>query len=522
MTILDNLAEKSESDNTLVDFSDVKDNILRDIPWLKTTQGPVTVEYAFKNWKHLMLEENVPAFHYGAQFRFLMTIVPLLFAEAGSTKIKEEHIDRVLDRLDSKAHLLDEHDPFLQLPKRLAVTPDALASGNAHVDKPVSKLLAAQPSIESMDFWNLENSINSEDGLDLAESTLLIVSAYFYTPGGNTSMDGRAPKNGASALRYTDAAKTPPAVEIIPLKNDLYGTLMQSTPKSLKGSMPHWADREGLSVKDLDSNSIGKEDSLWLFSWSSNTYFCVWEKSEEDTIKLKSVGQGMVPSAWLPRPYFVAGLKDQWKEVSGRRATQDPLYFYRNNKDGEKKLRYMNLGSNPFYYIARWNADRCSVDLHDKWMENLDYDESEVENILFLEHATGGTAQSFTIRHSLIVKGWKDEMLPDPSRIEELSGIYESILNVRGKLTGLFTENGTLKHLVPGGKSGVRNTVESYFWNEMATFVEDLSSNKTKRSEAKNFAKTAALKALASQLPKRDTINIEAQIRAEHIIRSIK
>lgn len=492
------------------------DNVLRDIPWIKTNLGLLTVEEALKRSREVHLEVEVPGYEYGAQFRFLMTIFPLLLEEAGSHQtIRNEQIDAVLDRLEPAVHLFDENDPFLQLPLRLATDPDALRSVSSQVQKDPKKILPAEPGEEQTRFWNFEKSLTSDHGVDQSAAVLLLVCSYFYKSGGNSALDGRSPKNGVAGLRYVDAAKTPPAVEIIPLGSNLFETLAMATPRDFRGPLPHWADREG--------KSLGVNDRLWLSSWSTNAIFCVWEDTDGEAPILRSVGSGGVPSAWSPRQYFNPDQKDQWKEITSTRDVEDPLYFYVEDPRSEtKKLRYMNLGSEPFYFIARWNAERCSTLLSTKWSKNVDYDEERLENILFIEHATGGTAQSFTIRHSRVIVGWKDELLPDPSRVDALAGIYEDILMVRSKLTGLFTEKGTLKHLVAGGRSSVQKNVEMAFWNEMAETVHLLSHGELPKGEVKKIAKLAALRALNYGSSNRDTVHIEEHLKAERILRGIK
>lgn len=501
-------------------MSNQKDNILTDIPWFLTTDGEKTVEEVLKNLRTVTLDTEVPGYIYGTQFRFLMTIFPLIVMEAMKEGLKadkytETHVDSVLAKLSPYSHLLDAQNPFLQIPESLVTDrSDAIA-----VNKRPWKLMPAQPSESQQVFWNLEEKPKSL--LETQEAVRLLVSCYFYRPGGNGGVSGRKPENGASALRYVDSAKTPPAVEIIPSSDTLLKTLLMVTPTEWvlprnEHTLPHWADLEGATLYNPDR---GNPSNLWLFSWTSNVAYCFWDSN----MQLTKVGIGGVPESWKPGHLFTplpgVPLKEAWKTVNNFRKQKDPLYFYsldNHPKNPELKLKYMSLSSEPYYHIARWNSEHLSGELANKWALNLDGDLDNLENLILLEHSTGGTAQSFTIRHSKVVVGWKDELLPDPENTK-VDEIYKSVLNVRKKLIGMFSDKGTMKHLASRQKE-----VERVFWGEMLEVVQRITDGEIAVSVAQKYTKEAAIKALNTVSSRRNTLNLKQHLKAENSLKGMK
>lgn len=489
-----------------------KDNILTDIAWIKTDSGLKTIKETLENWKNINLDIDVPGYEYGAQFRFLMTIFALLVNEAGGNAKAIDHkiIEKVFTKLEPSVHLFDAEDPFLQLSLKYANRKEIFEDNSRSVLKHPNKLNPAEASETQMRFWGLEETLSQN--LDLATATRLLVSAYFYRSGGNGDLDGRTPKNGASALRYAPPGKVAPATEIIPTGSSLFETLCLSTPKELctgEGLFPNWADREGVKSKELSR--------LWLWTWNTNAFFVKWSLEDEDNLHLKSVGIGGSPKEWWPSSIFVYGDKEQWKKIASARDELDPLYFYRqDSKTGEWKMRYLHLGGEPDYFITRWNADKCFADLSSKWLQNLDSNQDNIINITFLEHATSATAMAFVIRHSKVIEGYRDELLPkgDPDRISE---VYGSILEVRSKLLGFFTQKGTMNRI-----SNMRSDVERYYWAEIGTMLPAIAQGDLKLNQVKDYSIKSAIKALNYVAPLKSTINIENRLKAEDILRGLK
>lgn len=497
----------------------MRDNVLTDIAWVKTDRGLKTVEDVLKNAKSLKLETQIPAYEFGSQLRFLMTIFALVIQKAdGYKNISENHIDDVLVLLEPHSHLLDEYDPFLQMPKRLFKDTSQILKKNKNgveelnsaALKTPAKLLPAEPNGKQEVFWDFEDKTDFNTSVE--QAVLLLVAAYLYKSGGNFGFEpGVTAKNSASALRYVDTGKLPPAIEIIPLGANLFDTLVMSIPKEYitpDNVLPHWADRESLVTNPQGFSP------LWRFTWSFATTYCVWGVTEDDAIVLKSVGVGAT-DAFLPKPVFTHA-KDQWKEFDATRKAQDPFYFYYLTDKGESKMYYANLSGEPHYYVARWNADALAEKLISKWRKNIRYSDDKLDNLLFLEQATGGTAQSFTIRHSKSVLGWRDEMLPN-GNVEKIDEVYGSVLDVRNRLTGFFSENGTMKHLATK-----RADVDTAFWNEFAPYIAQIASGELKAKGVKRVAKKVALEALNTVSSKRDTIHISAHLKAENILGALK
>lgn len=478
-------------------------NVLDEIAWVKTTQGKRTVRDCFID-PTIELSTDVFGYEYGATFRFLMTILPLLVREepskAKSGKFSEAIVDKVFSLLRSHANLFDVEKPFLQVTS-------ADVNNVAFADpSPVSKLIphTQAPDDAQSEYWNFSRVKSS---YTINEAVLLLLSYYFYGPGTNTKLlkpkdDDHKLNNGASALQYTGDGG--PATEVIPQGESLLDSLRMSTPKSWVTSdvLPHWADKVSRTNNVIAPN--------WRFSWSSNTVFLTWENEE-----LVGVTRGRAPFAWLQTIPTLPG--EKWpKSFHDTRLTLDPLYPYKQNKDGELKLHRISLGSDPVYSIAEWHANRITQLLASKWEGNL-LKRDSLKNLIFLEHKTGGTAQSFAIRHSVVIEGYKEELFPENEEIKQqvFDRFHDSNM-IRKRLLGMFTENGTMKHIAQQ-----QADAEVAFWNELHELTLEVITRPITVEEWRKELIKATLRAFETVSTSRNTVHIKAHLAGIRNIRGV-
>lgn len=474
-------------------------NIL-ETSWMKTEQGLKSPRDVLQD--NIKLSQEVPGYVYGAQFRFLLTIVPLIVKASSEddeydyelTEFDTDAIDHVFRILEPHSNLLCENQPFLQvLPHH--VDPN-LEGVLVEPRTSPSKLLPEGQSADDRQtkFWNF-NKVS--DSLSIPETILALVCFYFYGPGTNTNLvKGKLRlSNGSSALRYLNS------IEIIPAGETLIESLLMSMPRDFLDSksgklLPHWADRECVVMDPLDP--------LWKFSWSSNTVYC---KFSENFDSLIGITRGCAPLIWSKAVPLAGPDKDWAKTYHDSRQIDDPLYFYFGTSDGEVKMWRGNISTDPYYTVAQWHYESLSTRLKGKLATHyLDYNDYLMD-MVFLEHSTEGSAQSFNIRYSRTSNGWKDELIPQGQN-PKLLGSAQKVMIMKGKLTGMFTEKGTCKHI-----AARKPDVENYYWNECQSIILDILHSKMNISEVENRLTEAAIKAFERVSSNRDTVHFEAHVR---------
>jgi len=468
-------------------------NVLTEAPWILTDKGELTVRDALVRSTEITLDTNVPGIVYGAQLRFLMTLVPLIYSRSrmSCNPFTEEVIDSALAELALKAQLFDEEDAFLQFPIK-----QWNGSGLTEPAKLMPGAIANQA-----EFWGETGTV---DGSSLVENVRALVVAYFYMPGTNTKINDLKLTNGSSALRYQES------IEIVPLGKNLAETLLMVTPKDfLKGSViPYWARRTDGAV----DSSVWAEDPLWGFSWWQNTVVCQWEKDEsgEYTGALEGIVRGGQPREWWSTyPDKIEYSNGYAKLFHDSRSANDPLYHYRlDAKSGEKKMVRFSLRSDPYGAIARWHAENVSNELEVKWGGNIRYSASRLRNLLFLEHATEGASNSFAIRFSKVIVGYRDELLPD-NPPQNLDLLYARVLEARRAFLGMFTDNGTMNHI-----RSRRADAEDAFWGEFRDFMPKLTSTNVTDKELLRELKESATRALGRVSSRRNNVTLQAHLKA--------
>jgi hypothetical protein len=239
---------------------------------------------------------------------------------------------------------------------------------------------------------------------------------------------------------------------------------------------------------------------------------------------LNGVLRGGGPNVWFPAPFAFPNTDANKKLVMqeyGLFQTEDPLFFYSRDKKGDPKIWRMDLGANPYHFIAQWNADELSSKLEEKWGKMLS-GHTEPANILFIEQKTGGTAQSFIIRKSDMVVGYREDFLINQQAVNNVAQLSEDVLTAHWKLSGMFTKNGTLKMLADNGNSGKRDDVLGIFWENVKETLEKVNSGQiTDRSTIQMKAKKSAIDAIQKGITY-DSVNIEALLKAENKLWSMQ
>ena len=492
-----------------------KGNVLTEVAWVKTNLGNRTVRDVFLNVENLELDQNVSGFIYGAQMRFFLTIAPIIFREAcGRIEgVTPEVVDKVLFSLKDHANLFDDVRPFLQI-----TDDDAKPFKIREAKTESSKLFpsADGPSEAQATFWDFDSP---KETLSTEEAVLALLCYYFYGPGTNTKLyEGKEEKsskltNGSSALQYKNS------VEIIPLGENLFTTIFMNTPKDftkLDGDgelLPHWADREGFSFYKEDSEVV--IPSLWRFSWSANTVYLDWN----DDKTLSFVTRGGAPDKW--RKMIPPAEKETFhgKTFHDFRQEQDPFYFYKKVEEKGvliNKLHRFSLSSEPYLTVAQWHAQQISTRLRDKWKRTLIRADNPT-NVIFLEHRTEGTAQSFAIRYSNVVAGFRDELFPDEQQQQSISEQSEDLLRMRARVRGFFTQNGTMKHI-----ANRQEDMENAYWGEIQGLLPIMLEGQVSSVEMRKMIVQSAAVAFEKVSSSKNTVHIKAHLSALRMIRGMK
>lgn len=486
-------------------------NVLRDVQWIKTNQGLMSpIDVFLSRDQFLNLDEEVPGYVYGAQYRFLMTIYALLAKEEFSTAknggvFHPNTVEKVFSILDPHADLFSPEDPFLQ------VTPDditpELEGEIKEPDQLPGKMLpqGQTPDSNQVGFWNI-----GADGasFEINKAVLALVSYYFYGTGTNTELTTKRYSrltNGSSALQYLIS------IEILPQGEGLLESLSMSVPKSFatiyaKDLLPHWASRRD-GVNRMN-------DPLWRFSWSGNIIYC---KFNEDKSELLLIKRGTIPIAWTDGPPPLEG--EKWAQTYHKlRQVEDPLYFHRI-VDDEPKLWRAPISSDPYFAIAQWHFEQLSEKIKNKLTKSAAESDEKLLDLVMLEHATEGASSSFNIRHSKLVRGWKDELIPPEglSNLQTLQTVASNVLAMKRRLTGLFSEKGTCSHLNPR-----RDDVENEYWGRVQSVLEDMVHKDLKLEEANARIKKAAVEAYENVSSIRDISNIKAHMVGLQLLQSYK
>lgn len=485
-------------------------DILKDIPWLITTNGEKTV-YEVLTDPTAALDKNVSGFVYGAQFRFLMTLIPLIELYDPESKNRGyftgESLTEAFKEIQTRTNLFDDTYPFLQITEQ--------DTNGAKISDPTNEPTKMFPDSQGANdnqsvFWDFNKPAKI---LEVQQTVLGLACFYFYGVGTNTKLltdatggaDGKGLKlsNGSSALAYKES------FEIISEGENLVQSLYMNTPKSFLGDnrIPHWADRE----------AVGREyDYLWKFSWSANSVFTKWN---DERTELVNITRGGIPKKW--RGNIPTTTDDLWgKEYHSQRQTEDPLYLYTVKEVKGKEeliLKRLNWSSEPYYSVSRWHSEKLSEELQSKLSMNILNGHSNLNNLTILEHATEGTANSFSIRHSKVIDGFQDSLFIDSSRVQELFNNSNSVINMRKKVLGFFSPKGTCKHLMQA-----RDIMENEFWNEVHYLTMRNLTTPMSRGAFNKELKERTIKAFEKVSSRRNTVHIKSHFQALQILQNIK
>lgn len=483
-------------------------NILRDAQWIKTNAGSMSPLEVFLSRDPLLnLDEEVPGYVYGAQYRFLMTIYALLAkedlrtAENGSL-FQLGTIEKVISILDPYADLFSPDNPFLQVvPEDISTE---IEGGIRKPDQMPGKILpeGQTPDSNQVKFWDIGAD---ESSFNINKAILALVSYYFYGTGTNTGLTQKyytQLTNGSSALQYLTS------VEIIPQGEGLLESLSMSVPKSFIENysfdlLPHWASRRDGEVR--------MNDPLWRFSWSGNTVYCHFNEEKEELLLVK---RGAIPVSWTAAPPPLEG--EKWaKTYHSLRQIEDPLYLYRI-VDESPKLWRASVTSDPYFAVAQWHFEQLSENIKSKLIKSVAASDDKLLDLVMLEHSTEGASSSFNIRYSKVVRGWKDELIP-PEGLNNLQTVASNVLAMKRRLTGLFSEKGTCSHLNPR-----RDDVENEYWGRVQSVLEDMVHKDLELKEANTRIKKAAIEAYEAISSIRDISNIKAHMVGLQILQSHK
>lgn len=404
-------------------------NALTDIPWIRTVDesgvSHLTLVDVLKRSHQVgfFLDKNVPGYVFGAQFRLLRDVLAVVLRSHPDYQQGEEQdlsedlladgvpeiaLEKGIEKLAACADIFSATNPFLQRP----VAPMTHPKDNARLleagKQPVKKLLPAMPSDQGEDFWNL--SVAQGEALDLPQAVLHLAIHHHYSMAGNNIYDGFKCAMGAPGIRFL--GKGFAATEIFWGGESLLESLLQSLPKSwVEGDgLPAWSDRVGKTALQSD----GSEHPLWRGTWSSNTAACHWEEGQ-----LTGVRIGGAPDTWfLPT---MGTTKESQKAWWDQRNTEDLMYLYIPNQQGEQKAQRIDFGRDATDLAVEWAAESKveKAKLH----KAAAFFSRDYAPLNFIRHQIEGTASSPSIRATQVYT-------PDPQRwvFDASEGLQERIV----------------------------------------------------------------------------------------------
>lgn len=383
-------------------------NVLTDVPWIRAVNSDgvsyltVVDVLARAHEQGLGLDKNVPGYVFGTQFRFLREVLTIVlrchpqYAPGSERDLMEDMLaggipadalKSAQEALGEGLELFSKTLPFMQRPPAPMQSPKDSARLLVPGKQPIKKLLPAMPSDQGEDFWNLV--VAQESSLDLPQAVLYLAIHHYYSMAGNNTYDDAKCAMGAPGIRFL--GKGFASTEIFWEGETLLETLTQSIPMSwVSGQgLPAWCDREGKTAFQKD----GSEHPLWRATWSSNTAACLWEND-----RLVGVRIGGIPDSWyLPT---MGGDKESRKAWWDQRNTEDPMYLYLPNQQGDLKAHRLDLSRDATDLAVEWAAEGKIQEAQNRKADA--FYTRDASPLRFIRHQIEGTASSPSIRASQV------------------------------------------------------------------------------------------------------------------------
>lgn len=447
-------------------------NALTDVSWVATTEGYLSPREALLHASEISgLDLSLPGYTVSATLRTLLPLLALTARELGVHRVglsplSADAVDSSLGAVAAGSDLHDTHQPFMQRPPVLdnGTSETTLAPGN----QPVRKLDPTVPPNQALDFWHL--SAPSAERLPLEVAVPALVVFNYFSMAGNNSYAGEKCAWGAPGIRFPGKDRS--ATEVCWLGGSLLETLAMNTPRSwVEGlGLPAWADRTCQQSRD----GVG-EHPLWRATWSSNAAAGLWEGEE-----LVAVRVGGIPQDWyVPSQGQTKESRKAWWDA---RDTEDPLYLYATDKNGQLKAQRVDIGRDATELAVQWNADgnprRVREKLADRLLEHV-----EDSRILFFRHRVEGTATSASIRASEALPEDPSRWAPSLDAADALQVHAQLVNQLHWHVTKPFRRMSAAdkKFAAAGGAPAVieslaarRPDASTYFWRAMAPVFDGL------------------------------------------------
>ncbi|WP_314194533.1 type I-E CRISPR-associated protein Cse1/CasA [uncultured Arthrobacter sp.] len=446
-----------------MDQDPVAGSALTDVPWIRTSDGPMTVQDALLGAHNIAgFDPGLNGIESGAQIRFLAAVAALIIRRQGGPLkgFAAGSVLNVIGDLEPACNLFDADRPFLQA----AHDGKGLAPGQK---TPVKRLYPWMPADRAEDFWTRGAAAKE---LSVAEATLALAVHHHYSFGGNNRIDGRACVNGSPGIRYPGIGFT--ATELLWHGASLFETLMMNLPKSwVEGTgLPAWADPSCA----VSHGGPGKpEHPLWRATWGSNTAQCLWA---DDALVAVSIGG----SRNLP-PTMRSG-KEGAKEWWDLRNTEDPFYLYLDvetkNAAGvvtsvQRKAQRLDFGHQETDLVVEWNAKGLSAAVRSR-SRGAVKSPGRSANLMFLRHLVEGTATCPVVRRTEVLISSPKKWVIADDRTRAVSQAAGLVKAVCAEVAKPFTLKGRLTAL-----RDRRGDAETAFWRNVTAPFEEFIINGT-------------------------------------------
>ncbi|MBP3088478.1 type I-E CRISPR-associated protein Cse1/CasA [Corynebacterium sp. sy017] len=455
-------------------------NVLTDIVLVRTTKGELSVAdfLLSAHRKESALDRQIPAYEYGALWRFLCSLVavavqldpelPKRVREKTGEGISPALLEQVIERLGTAIDLYDDEQPFFQRPvlppKNAKDTSRDVSPGK----KPAWKLSPTAPSETSQTYWDLAKF--KPESLDTAEAVraLMVFAMYSFT--GNAKYDGAKCLNGSPGIRFLGAGNT--ATELLIDSATPLESMLKSIPKTWvkPGGLPAWADRTGTRSRLSD----GMMHELWRATWSSNTSACCWEDG-----KLLGVGPGGIPEEWFALKEM-GTTSDSRKSWWDQRNTTDPFYLYKPDKQGVLKAQRMDLSKDSTELAVEWAHEGITDMVSDSVSGRVLTPDFTEDSIVFLRHQIAGNASSAMIRESVITQTDRTRWCFDPEGdiLDAIRGEADFLLQLRNIIRAPFRRSNShdleRSNVVLDDLESLRPVVNEMFWRRIDPIYQNM------------------------------------------------
>ena len=426
------------------------------IPWIRTTDGPMTVQETLLGAHRIKgLESALNGIEMGAQLRVLTAVAALIQRLSPSTSFFDpEAIEEALGQLEPHTNIFDPERPFMQV----ASGAEAVTAGDK---TPVKKLYPWMPADRAEAFWS-ENTVPM--ALSQADAVLALAVHYHYSFGGNNRIEGRACVNGSPGIRYPGVGFT--ATEVLWQGANLFETILLNTPQAwAKGEgLPAWADPT--AARSMSPNGQ-IEHPLWRATWGSNTAKCLWVDGY-----LVAVSTGGSPH----QPPTAGAGKDGAKAWWDQRNSEDSFYLYvdveKTNAAGvvtdvQRKMQRLDLGRYETDLAVEWNAKGLSQAVRSRSKSTV-LEPSRKSRLIFLRHLVEGSASSPVVRRTEVLVSSPKKWMVDEERAHSVAAASLMIRAACAAVTAPFTMKGRLTAL-----RDRRPDVETAFWINVSPLFEE-------------------------------------------------